>query len=74
MLPIFNFIHYFNLTILICLVQDPQSGIIPRVLNHIFDELRLQQLEFTMGVSYLELYNEELIDLLSPLEDTTKLR
>ncbi|KAF4519419.1 hypothetical protein B566_EDAN008646 [Ephemera danica] len=54
--------------------KDPQCGIVPRVLSHIFDELRMQQLEFTMSVSYLELYNEELIDLLSPIDDTTKLR
>lgn len=30
-----------------------------------FDELRLMKVEFTMRISYLELYNEELSDLLS---------
>jgi len=39
-----------------------------------FDELRLKNMEFTMAVNYLELYNEELIDLLSPEEDNSKLR
>jgi hypothetical protein len=39
-----------------------------------FDELRLKNMEFTMAVTYLELYNEELIDLLSPEEDNSKMR
>lgn len=39
-----------------------------------FDELRVKNMEFTMAVTYLELYNEELIDLLSPEEDNSKLR
>lgn len=53
--------------------DDNTSGIIPRALNHLFDELRLSELEFSMRVSYLELYNEELCDLLSS-DDTTKIR
>lgn len=40
-------------------------GIIPRAVRHLFDELRLMKVEFTMRISYLELYNEELSDLLS---------
>lgn len=48
-------------------------GIIPRALNHLFDELRMMQVEFAMRVSYLELYNEELCDLLST-DDTAKIR
>ncbi|XP_068249669.1 kinesin-like protein KIF11 [Palaemon carinicauda] len=54
--------------------EDPLAGIIPRCVNHLFDELRLQKLEFTMRVSFLELYNEELFDLLSPQDDLSKLR
>ncbi|XP_066984461.1 kinesin-like protein KIF11 [Macrobrachium rosenbergii] len=54
--------------------EDPLAGIIPRCVNHLFDELRLQKLEFTMRVSFLELYNEELFDLLSPQDDMSKLR
>lgn len=53
--------------------DDNTSGIIPRALNHLFDELRLSELEFSMRVSYLELYNEELCDLLSS-DDATKIR
>lgn len=46
-------------------------GIIPRALSHLFQELRLMAVEFSMRVSYLELYNEELCDLLSSSEATT---
>lgn len=53
---------------------DPLSGIIPRAMSHLFDELRLLQAEYTVRVSFLELYNEELFDLLSPNDDTSKLR
>ena len=48
-------------------------GIIPRALNHLFDELRMMDVEFAMRVSYLEMYNEELCDLLST-DDTVKIR
>lgn len=54
--------------------EDKESGIIPRTLSYLFDELRVQQIEYTVRVSYLELYNEEIFDLLSPPEDTTKLK
>lgn len=50
------------------------AGIIPRTLAHMFDELRMQQLEYTVRVSYLELYNEEIFDLLSPVDDNSKLK
>ncbi|XP_021939166.1 kinesin-like protein Klp61F isoform X2 [Zootermopsis nevadensis] len=53
---------------------DPLSGIIPRTLSNLFDELRIQQVEFTVRVSFLELYNEELLDLLSPTDDSSKIR
>jgi kinesin family protein 11 len=48
-------------------------GMIPRALSHLFDKLRTQQTEFVMRVSYLELYNEELCDLLST-DDSAKIR
>ncbi|XP_032590194.1 kinesin-like protein Klp61F isoform X2 [Drosophila grimshawi] len=53
--------------------DDSDIGIIPRALSHLFDELRLMELEYTMRISYLELYNEELCDLLST-DDNTKIR
>lgn len=48
-------------------------GIIPRALSHLFEELRSMDVEFSMRVSYLELYNEELSDLLSP-SDVAQIR
>ena len=55
--------------------DDPTSGIIPRALAQLFDELKVQQeAEFTVRTSFLELYNEEIFDLLSAQDDTTKLR
>jgi len=48
-------------------------GMIPRALSHLFDKLRLDKSEFAMRVSYLELYNEELCDLLST-DDNVKIR
>lgn len=53
--------------------DDTKTGIIPRALNHLFDELRMTELEFSMRISYLELYNEELCDLLST-DDAVKIR
>ncbi|KAL9898288.1 kinesin-like protein Klp61F [Glossina fuscipes fuscipes] len=53
--------------------DDSDIGIIPRALCHLFDILRTLKLEFSMRVSYLELYNEELCDLLSS-DDSIKIR
>lgn len=73
--------------------EDPTTGIIPRAVEHIFEELEksvslnffirqhifhlhhhlskfLQNTEeYSVRVSYLELYNEELFDLLAPTTD-----
>ncbi|XP_053615318.1 kinesin-like protein Klp61F isoform X2 [Plodia interpunctella] len=54
--------------------NDPLAGIIPRALSQLFDELRISNTEYTVRVSYLELYNEELFDLLATSEDNSKLR
>jgi kinesin family protein 6/9 len=44
-----------------------QRGIIPRAVNQLFREIKdKQNLLYTIRVSYLEIYNECLIDLLSP--------
>ena len=57
------------------LPSDPTAGIIPRALAQLFDELRMQQdAEFSVRVSFLELYNEDIFDLLSATDDLTKLR
>tara|TARA_B110001452_G_scaffold213429_1_gene184175 strand:- start:443 stop:838 length:396 start_codon:yes stop_codon:yes gene_type:complete len=51
-------------------VNDPPElkGIIPRAFNHIFDMIAKrggENTEFLVRASYLELYNEEVRDLLS---------
>uniref|UniRef100_A0A7E4ZZG4 Kinesin-like protein n=1 Tax=Panagrellus redivivus TaxID=6233 RepID=A0A7E4ZZG4_PANRE len=57
---------------------DPQAGIIPRSLQHIFTTLEESGDEdFSVRISYVELYNEELYDLLatgSMTEDSVRLR
>ncbi|CAG8664671.1 7880_t:CDS:2, partial [Paraglomus occultum] len=50
------------------------AGIIPRVLNNLFNILERDKAEYSVRVSFVELYNEELKDLLSPTEDTRKLK
>lgn len=52
-------------------LSEDQIGIVPRVFKFIFEELdRRKKLssfsEFIIKVSFLELYNEELHDLLDP--------
>ncbi|THG19576.1 hypothetical protein TEA_013990 [Camellia sinensis var. sinensis] len=43
-------------------------GMIPRVVQQIFDTLEAQNTEYSMKVTFLELYNEEITDLLVPDE------
>ena len=52
-------------------MSEDQIGLLPRVFKFIFEELerrkKLSQFsEFTIKVQFLELYNEELHDLLDP--------
>ncbi|GMI97031.1 hypothetical protein like AT3G45850 [Hibiscus trionum] len=47
------------------------AGVIPRAVKQIFDILEAQNAEYSMKVTFLELYNEEITDLLA-LEETTK--
>ena len=51
--------------------NDPNTGIIPRALSDLFDGLRMSKdtMEYSVRVSFLELYNEEISDLLSPGDD-----
>ncbi|DAZ94548.1 TPA: hypothetical protein N0F65_002200, partial [Lagenidium giganteum] len=42
------------------------AGIIPRSVRYIFDSLQSTQQEYSVKVSFLQLYNEELKDLLAP--------
>uniref|UniRef100_A0A672R0K4 Kinesin-like protein n=1 Tax=Sinocyclocheilus grahami TaxID=75366 RepID=A0A672R0K4_SINGR len=52
--------------------EDPLAGIIPRTLHQIFEKLSNNGTEFSVKVSLLEIYNEELFDLLSPAPDVTE--
>jgi kinesin family protein 11 len=58
--------------------SHPTAGVIPRCLGQIFDKLRMAEetegAESSVRVSFLELYNEEIFDLLSSAEDMPKLR
>ncbi|KAJ4725915.1 Kinesin-related protein [Melia azedarach] len=47
------------------------AGVIPRAVRQIFDILEAQNAEYSMKVTFLELYNEEISDLLAP-EETSK--
>ncbi|MED6182536.1 Kinesin-like protein KIN-5D [Stylosanthes scabra] len=47
------------------------AGVIPRAVKQIFDILEAQNAEYNMKVTFLELYNEEITDLLAP-EETVK--
>lgn len=44
------------------------AGVIPRAVRQIFDILESQCAEYSMKVTFLELYNEEITDLLAPEE------
>ncbi|XP_008061851.1 kinesin-like protein KIF11 [Carlito syrichta] len=52
--------------------EDPLAGIIPRTLHQIFEKLTFNGTEFSVKVSLLEIYNEELFDLLSPSSDVSE--
>ncbi|KPP78931.1 kinesin-like protein KIF11-B-like [Scleropages formosus] len=52
--------------------EDPLAGVIPRTLHQIFEKLSENGTEFSVKVSLLEIYNEELFDLLSPSPDVNE--
>lgn len=45
-----------------------EAGVIPRAIQQIFETLDKDDQEYSVKVTYLELYNEELTDLLAPDE------
>ncbi|KAL4571599.1 hypothetical protein LXL04_018362 [Taraxacum kok-saghyz] len=45
-----------------------EAGVIPRSVKQIFDTLEGQNAEYSVKVTFLELYNEEITDLLAPEE------
>ena len=48
-----------------CDVLSTDAGVIPRAMMQVFEHLESKELEHTVKVTYLELYNEEITDLLS---------
>ncbi|NXG17654.1 KIF4 protein, partial [Grallaria varia] len=47
--------------------HEPSMGVIPRVIRLLFEEKQQRQdWEFVLKVSYLEIYNEDILDLLCP--------
>lgn len=54
--------------------EDPLAGIIPRTLHQIFEKLTASGTEFSVKVSLLEIYNEELFDLLSSTDMSERLQ
>lgn len=60
---------------ILCFLQNGEfpsdAGVIPRAVKQIFDILEAQHAEYSMKVTFLELYNEEISDLLA-LEETSK--
>ncbi|XP_069320536.1 chromosome-associated kinesin KIF4A [Eulemur rufifrons] len=50
--------------------NEPTVGVIPRVIQLLFKEIdKKSDFEFTLKVSYLEIYNEEILDLLCPARE-----
>eukprot|EP00873_Tetraselmis_striata_P027928 jgi/Tetstr1/448192/TSEL_035483.t1 len=49
------------------------AGVIPRSIKEVFDRLESNALEYSVKVTFMELYNEELTDLLSVGESKLKL-
>ena len=51
--------------------QEESKGIIPRVLEYIFEQIKnnfYEKYNFNIKCSFIEIYNEQLIDLLNPNE------
>ncbi|KAL0896844.1 hypothetical protein Bca101_080805 [Brassica carinata] len=48
-----------------------EAGVIPRAVRHIFETLEAQKADYSMKVTFLELYNEEVTDLLAQ-EDSSR--
>jgi kinesin family member 11 len=55
-------------------VISKHAGIIPRTLLNLFQDLEAEAQDFSVKVSYIELYNEDLKDLLSSDDDPRKLK
>ncbi|CAL8576664.1 Kinesin-related motor protein, variant 2 [Xanthoria parietina] len=54
-------------------ILSDAAGVIPRVLHSLFTKLEADETESSVKCSFIELYNEELRDLIA-VDDTTKLK
>ena len=54
-----------------CDVLSSEAGVIPRAMSHIFEHLKSKELEHSVKVTYIELYNEKITDLLGASTDGT---
>ncbi|XP_068915073.1 kinesin-like protein KIF19 isoform X3 [Tenebrio molitor] len=54
--------------------DSSQPGIMVRALNDIFEEVKGKQDQYSVSMSYLELYNEQIRDLLNPSSGYLELR
>ncbi|KAG7325518.1 hypothetical protein KOW79_011834 [Hemibagrus wyckioides] len=59
--------------------SQEQPGVIPRAVREVFQLVRTQvkdqdEWEFSVGMSYLEIYNEKVLDLLSPSSQDLPIR
>uniref|UniRef100_A0A8C9L5W7 Kinesin family member 4A n=1 Tax=Serinus canaria TaxID=9135 RepID=A0A8C9L5W7_SERCA len=53
---------------------EPNVGVIPRVIKLLFEEKQQRQdWEFVLKVSYLEIYNEDILDLLCPSRERSQI-
>jgi len=57
-------------------IENNNQGIIPRVITDLFKKISFQQseIEYSLSVCYIELYLEQIRDLLSPASTELKLR
>ncbi|CAN8188699.1 unnamed protein product [Coccothraustes coccothraustes] len=54
--------------------HEPSVGVIPRVIKLLFEEKQQRQdWDFVLKVSYLEIYNEDILDLLCPSRERSQI-
>jgi hypothetical protein len=59
-------------------LNDNDKGILPRAIEDLFSRLQEEKVKngnysYQVGVSFLELYNEDLVDLLCPKENKSQM-